>query len=618
MSSYSSLSYRDASEHSENHQLSPLRHKEASESKLPVPPISRPGIGVWTPLCICGETLLVAVIGILHHFFDSYLDNRTVTGFWSQTKSNQVEIFLATVFKIVFCFSAAVSLCQVSWYSMRRQPLLLGDINALLSGPGFMTLPRLNLLFQAPAILAITFAILVSSLITIFAPSLTVRQASAVVRTLAVPTLNLTTDAVLDDFSVQYNRYGPLTSTWDKAALMGILSESPVGWSMPDGCSPECEYNITYTAPAILCRDLEPDKIDDGLQDSARYVSRNFTSPPSAYLWEYDGEVGSSDAALNFTAQDDASNTNTKYGWTLAYLPFVASNADEGTLINASGSLCTFYNATHEVKTHFYNGTQDIWVSVVDFLDPLDTSWKGTNKNTMDFYSEGGNSSNPSAGVEGVSFAPGIGAQVHLLAMADALTARLTGSITRNANTGVIASTTLLSETNIFASITSPNLQTQFPGLNVSSSVTNVTQALQQLVANATLSYVHLNTGSTAVTALVPSTENVYLYNRTTLALTYLVSFAILLVTSIIGIYCLVANREASTNDFSQLLVATRNPNLDAVAEIVEADPGLSGKAAGRTRLMFREVDVPGRGVKAAFGVASSQNVEVLRRRPSN
>jgi hypothetical protein len=79
----------------------------------------------------------------------------------------------------------------------------VGDINALLKEPSIMTLPRLNILFQAPASLAITAAILISSLITIFAPSLTVRQGSAEIRTIAVPTLNMTTDALLGDFSVQ-------------------------------------------------------------------------------------------------------------------------------------------------------------------------------------------------------------------------------------------------------------------------------------------------------------------------------------------------------------------------------------------------------------------------------
>ncbi|KAF8171185.1 hypothetical protein K438DRAFT_1982175 [Mycena galopus ATCC 62051] len=554
----------------------------------------RPGIGIWTPLCICGGTLLCAAIAILHHVFDSHLNNQSVGGFWTQSKSNQVEIFLATAFKIVFCFSAGVSLVQVTWHSMRRQPLLLGDINALLSGPSIMTLPRINILFQAPSTLAITLAILISSLITIFAPSLTVHQAASVLRTLTVPTLDLTTDAVLDDFSVEFNRYGPLTPTWDKAALMGLLSVEPVGWPMPDGCSPECEYNITYTAPAISCTELQPDQIDDGVNDAERYVSRVFQDPPSAYIIRYDSGAGDGSAALNFTTQDryaaanpDPSITNSDYGWTLAYVPYLASNANDTSLINAAGCLCTFYNATHVVKTHFYNGTQDIWVSVVDYLDPLNTTLKASDGD-YNFFNDGGYEVNPTTGVQGVSFAPGLGAPLHLLAMADAFTAHMIGDMAINSNTGDVLSTTLLSETGIFESIPSPIDSLPFPGINVTASITNVTQALEQLIANATLSFVHLNTGNTTVTAVVPLTDNVYLYNRKTLAVTYLSSFAILLLISILGMYCLITNGESSSNDFSQILVATRNPQLDVVAEAMEVD-GLSSKASGRIRLQCEE-----------------------------
>ncbi|KAJ7155378.1 hypothetical protein C8R43DRAFT_427693 [Mycena crocata] len=124
-----------------------------------------------------------------------------------------------------------------------------------------------------------------------------------------------------------------------------------------------------------------------------------------------------------------------------------------------------------------------------------------------------------------------------------------------------------------------------------------------------------LNTGSAIVSASVPSTDDVYLYNRLTLGITYGLAFVLLLFASAMGMYCLIANGEPSSNDFSQLLVATRNPKLDPMAEPIEADPGLSGTSAARTRLMFGEVDVPGRGVKAAFGLVSEQHVEVLRRR---
>lgn len=99
--------------------LSPVRHKEA----LDLPPMSalsvRRGIGFWTPLCIVGGTLVAAVFAILHYVFDWHLNNHTVSGYWTQSKSSQIEIFLATAFKIVFCFSAGVSLIQVVRTSLR-------------------------------------------------------------------------------------------------------------------------------------------------------------------------------------------------------------------------------------------------------------------------------------------------------------------------------------------------------------------------------------------------------------------------------------------------------------------------------------------------------------------
>ncbi|KAF7333322.1 hypothetical protein MVEN_02347200 [Mycena venus] len=578
------------------------------------PPNSR-GIGVWTPLCIVGGTLLAGIVALLHYIFDSHLNKHSVFGYWTQTKSSQIEILLANAFKILFCFSAGVSLCQVSWHTMRRQPLRLPDLNALLSEPSLKTLPRINLIFQAPLALAIIVTILASPLITVFAPSLTARQADGVTRTLTVPTLNLTTDGVLGDFTEKNSQYGLVTSTWDKAALGALLSADVVGWPIPDGCAPECQYNLTYSAPAVRCSDLTPDQIDDGVSDSTRYVSRVFQDPPAAYLLAYDSELSSSaSAALNFTAQDrfaglseDSSVLNDQYGWTLAYVPFSASNADPGALINAAGSVCTFFNATHEARTHYFNGTQETHVSVVEFHAPLNTTYKVR----FGLYTDGGDLTGTIVGVEGVSYAPGVGAQVHALAMADAINNRLIGTIIRNGNTGILSTAdTLIAETNIFDPIDSLAPGTQFPGLNISSPIANVSQALQDLVANATVGFIHLNTGFVTVLASVPSSDIVYIFKNRTLAITYLLSLSILVLIGVAGMFALISNGEPSSNGFSELLLATRNPKLDAVAKTVKADPQLSD----RLRLMFGSVTMPNGEVDTVFGVASEQKVEALRK----
>ncbi|KAJ6578168.1 hypothetical protein B0H19DRAFT_1371122 [Mycena capillaripes] len=603
--------------------LSPVRPniKEASEIP-PVDHISTPrGIGFWTPLCIVGGTLAAALVAILHYVFDSHLNNHSVSGYWTQTKSSQIEILLANAYKIFFCFSAGVSLVQVSWRTMRRQPLPLADINALMGSPSMLTLPRVNLIFQAPITLAIIIAILASPLITVFAPSLSVRRADAVTRTLTVPTLDLTTDRVLDDFTERRGHYGPVSDTWDTAAVIALLAESPVGWPMPEGCAPECQYNITYAAPAILCTDLESDQIDDGAADGRRAVSRVFQDPPAAYLIGYDTLSTGQKTALNFTTLDrfqgfdggaDPDVTTDQYVWTLAFVPFLASNENDGALINAAGSVCVFYQATHEAQTHFFNGTQETTVSVLEYQEALNTTFKS---NPYLLYSENGDPNGAALGVPGVSYAPGIGAHVHPLAMVDAMNGVLAGFVDRDINTGVLSKTqTRITETNLFQPIDTFYSGLLFPGLNMSTSVTNISTAFQQLIANTTLGFIHFATGNTTVEAAVPSAENVYVFNHTTLGATYLVSFGILLLITIAGMVALFVNGEPKANNFSSFLAATRNPNLHPVTEAIKVDPDLKREAA-RARLVFGEVVMPNGRVEPGFGVADADSMETLKRR---
>ncbi|KAJ7448915.1 hypothetical protein FB451DRAFT_1411041 [Mycena latifolia] len=613
MSSYSSIHL------SEPEEIHSLRHRQFRKSEVPMGPEIRrtvvdAGIGMWTPLWIIGGTVFAAGIAVAHHIVDTHFDNRMAEGFWTQDKTKPLEILLATAFKIVFCFSAGASLCQVAWYSMRRQPLSLADIDCLVGLPSIVTRPRIGLIWKAPATLMIATIILASPVISVFAPSLSVRQASSATRSLSVPTLNLITDGWFDDIALVGDSYSGPSSSWDKVVLESLTSAGPLGWTIPGGCAPECRYNITYYAPAIRCSELAPDQINDGGRST---VPRVFQDPPAAYLMGYDAEPAKAftTGIVNFTAVNDPfdfTSSTDQYIWTLAYFPFVASNADEGALINAAGSMCTWYNATHAAQTHFVNGTQESSVSVVEFHDALNT----TLRRPGHIFNEEANINLPVVGGPGVGFAPGLGGPLHFFAVADAISARLLGTITRDwsgnfVQQGPRNTASLILETTLFESPDSFNASTlQFTGLNISSSITNMSQGLENLVANITLGFVHLGTGFITVDALVASTHTVYHYTRATLVVTYLAAFGCLLAISALGMFCLVANGEPSSNSFSRLLMVTRNPKLDHV--MIEASPGVSADDA---RLMFGAVDVPGQGVQAAFGLVSHQDVQKLRRR---
>ncbi|KAJ7187903.1 hypothetical protein C8R46DRAFT_1241307 [Mycena filopes] len=511
---YPSMNYRR--EDDEN-PLSPVRFRPP-----PAPPIVTRGIGFWTPLCIIGGTFLAAVVAVLHHVFDAHLNGRTTLGTWTQTTSGRIEILLANAYKLFYTFSAGVSLCQLTWYSLRRTPV--SYLWPPSRGPALTALPRPNIVSRMPLIVVMTSAILASPIITILAPSLNTHQASGTINTLTIPTLNTTTDAVQNDFYLATDSYGTVTETWDKTALVALLSTEPVGWPMPEGCAPECSYSFTYVAPALRCTDLQPDQIADGVEPTYRFVPRTFQDPPAAYLLAYDAlavGAGYQSSPLNFTVANTASHVTDQYTCTLAYVPYLASNAEDGALINAAGSVCTFYNATHVAKTHYFNGTQQSSVSVTEFHNPLNTTYRQQGF-APDLFAGSAD--------RGVVFSPGVGSQVHLLAMADSLTTHLAGNLIIG-RFGALTSTTMLTETNIFEPYnveTLAQVGSANPGMNTTAPVTNVSQALQDLLANATLGFVNLATGNTTVTASVLSATLIYTYNRTTLIATYGTSFALL------------------------------------------------------------------------------------------
>lgn len=132
--------------------------------------------------------------------------------------------------------------------------------------------------------------------------------------------------------------------------------------------------------------------------------------------------------------------------------------------------------------------------------------------------------------------------------------------------------------------------------------------------------FVQFATGNVSIDASVPSTNNIYVFNRTVLVATYLAAFGVLLVITAAGMFALIANGEPSANNFAALLAATRNPKLLPLAEAVKADPDLKGGAVKSARLMFGEVRMSNGRVEPGFGLAGDETVDVTRRRrfPTN
>ncbi|KAF7318754.1 hypothetical protein HMN09_00387700 [Mycena chlorophos] len=569
---YPMLSPPTSPDRGQTQPLSPMRYTTGTTPYAHTKRL-QPRIGFWAPFSVVACTVLAVLVAVGHHVFDTKLNGRPVEGpgTLDQTWSSRVEILFANIYKLLFTFAAAVSACQVSWYYLRRDTWTLNDIDALLGTPSFVYFVHPRFLRKIPVVLGMWLVILASPLITVLAPSLSTTQSPTTTVMITVPTLNTTTDAVLNDvFLQEEGGYGTVTDQWNKAALQALLSPEPVTWPIPAGCAPECTYNFTYSAPGVQCTDLQPDQISDGVSSTYQFVPRNFTNPPAAYLLAYDAlSVGSGyeSSPLNFTVSNTPGSDASSYGytWTLAWVPFDAANAGSGdnVLINATGSACTLMNASYAATTRYFNGSQSTTTRVTDWHQPLNTSYKlsyGTN-----------NLFNGSAD-PGVVFGPGIGAQVHLLAIADAISAHLQGDLLVDGHTGVLQSTTMIAETSLFEPynvVSLSQVTSQNPGMNATGGVKSVSQGLQDLVANATLGFVSTNTGSTQVPASVASNVLRYAYHPRALLATYVVSFVLLLLINILGLLAMRANGVTSTNHFSSILLASRNQQLDKAAVAV-------------------------------------------------
>jgi hypothetical protein len=189
--------------------------------------------------------------------------------------------------------------------------------------------------------------------------------------------------------------------------------------------------------------------------------------------YDADPKSGLLTGIVNVTAQGvrnpTADQESPEFVWTVAYFPFAASNMEDGAVINAAGSRCTFFNATYGAQTHFVNGTQERSVSVVEFHEALNTTMRTPNNSHVFDAEETGR------------FVPGLGAPLHFFAFADAITSRLLGAIIRFTDGPIVpfgpGTGTLLLEIDLFESPGLFNLSTpRFPGVNVSSSVTNMSQ----------------------------------------------------------------------------------------------------------------------------------------------
>lgn len=427
------------------------------------------------------------------------------------------------------------------------------------------------------------------SLISILAPNaLGVEPALATQTSLTVPTLALSSGMIFSMVPGDDCVYSSPTQNWQRIIQRAMMSNDFIGWTAPEGCGPGCDYSIEYNAPALRCADLTSAQIWDPETSTtppaqAQAILNDQQAPSLTGIFNASSNVG--------PAVPDPPATNSTspytYTFTLAYQPLVDAAASH----NSTGSICTFHDATYRASVSFANNTQLVKTEVLAYLDALNNSYiLPLGCTTYGFDIE------PPAGLAHA---------VNYHAICEIFAGFLNGNIiaaTIN-NVGTLDISTSIGLTNLFAI----NQTTGHWGFTPA--VANISQSLSDLFTNVTLAMFSQSTATANVEASVLSSGVVWVYNMRRLWTIYGVGIAVTIACSIFGILCLFANGSPSGKDFSQLLAATRNSDLDTVVLQQERRATMSKAAQAQEdelRLRYGWLEDPSTGGRMAFGMVGT------------
>ncbi|KAG8822381.1 hypothetical protein FRC17_009576 [Serendipita sp. 399] len=222
----------------------------------------------WRILLIVGGLLLALGFATGHHLYLSSIASKDVrftrSQFWVRAINNLFSHAVAITSGVVCTYSTV----QAVWYTAGTRPTRLLTLNRLFSLPtpsaigGLLIRPSPHLI--PPLLIAIAMQALV--LVTIFSPStLTTGQAESRLVNISVPTLDLF------QTEMYTNRPQPQTSggngttggdemeiipRWDQIISTAMTTPPTTYWRIPQGCGAACSYSLTYTTPALECREL--------------------------------------------------------------------------------------------------------------------------------------------------------------------------------------------------------------------------------------------------------------------------------------------------------------------------------------------------------------------------
>ncbi|KAL4788785.1 hypothetical protein BDV19DRAFT_398187 [Aspergillus venezuelensis] len=533
------------------------------------------GIGWRCPTLMIGFVICATALSMGHHFYYNTLNNTVVESVDQQTWAIRVGTGIAFLSKSFLVSGIGIAAVQVIWATLRRKSLKLSGIDAMfaiLNSPMALFTPDVWVRAKTLTLLAlISWLIPLTAVIT--PATLSIRLLPANVSTvLNVPNVNFT-DAFWAD-KVQAEGAGFIYSSAPSisrlfAALASSAQVLPVRAPFVNS-----SYTVSFHGPSYKCQSLDEALVTvPGVNQS---------------LWENAiGDVP--EFGHIYTGVSPSSPENTFYVRSGGMNPLWNNN-----LTQPARLVCQLWNTSYVINLRFTNGTQTLTpISIQPFAYfdwvPADDPF---------FLSTG-------AGENGAYHV------IHLLTsglILGTLATGSTGTILENKTASAAFTRMSLGQTGLYEC---PELWNTSDWLSAQSTTLcrnkTLARAIEDLSHNFTFSLLSLNGARTISNVTDLTLRNFYSYNSRNLLIAYATSLGVSVACIIVGCLALWHNGISQSASFSNILMTTRNTELDhlAVGHCLGSDH--LEKEAGGIRLQFGEIEGVGlRRKHAAFGIKGS------------
>ncbi|TVY91203.1 hypothetical protein LAWI1_G003629 [Lachnellula willkommii] len=511
----------------------------------------------WIPIVWMLVWILIGIlVGLGHHFAYRSLHEQPQSVF-SQTWIHNIGTGAAFLVKSSFTLSVLTALQEILWFSFRQKAMKVSLLDKLFSLTSNPLCFGPSALINAPLATTLAAFAWIIPLSAILSPgSLTVtplvhrNDSTCVVPTFAAASNNVSFWRIIPHGSTIYGPNAGINKLAGQVLAQGTILESK------SPCGSNCSFQHSFDGPGLRCQNASnPSYLtaDDGQETF--WLSYNSTT-----YWNSTFGSGNTTMANLMTYRN-----NTK--------------AQAGERSGYTTILCLAYNATYNVFVNYTNGVPG-YTTNLTYNAPLESL--------------------------NMTESMGYGSPWHTnsaMLVLEIFNNYLDGTWQQTPTTQYSIPDTSITQTTLAGDTDDANHGT-------AASLWFINQDLRtgvpELLTNLTLSTLAFSPVSTVTRCSVSMERLVYYYNPKLLLIPYSIALLLSLVALAVGVWVLRKTGVRTGQIFSQILVTTRNPQLDEISRgnsLSSAD----ASALMQQKLMFGELKRGADGGKtrhAAFGSA--------------